>query len=85
MKVICIKENQWEHYSGNKSTDKDPKYGEFCTVIDTANLPVGLYYVLGEYLGCMYNSNWFIPLDEYLNQYTESLTKELENLELIEK
>ena len=42
------------------------------------------FYQLKECGLCRYNAKNFVPLDDYLNQFTANLVEELENCQLIE-
>lgn len=87
MKVVCIKEGNWINVTpylpdlDNKSPIKDHIY----TVLEVVEEYDGLYYELKGFRE-LYFAKEFVPLDDYLEQFTESLTKELievKQLELI--
>jgi hypothetical protein len=80
MKVVCIKD-KWESVEGPVPI-KDPKKEEICTVINEFDYEGIHYYVLKGYEAA-YCSNGFAPIDDYLEQFTGALTKELENNQLI--
>lgn len=66
MKVICIKKGNWELVKGLFDVDKDPVFGEICTVIEIRKNPLNNgdnYYFLEGYIAG-YNINWFAPLSD---------------------
>lgn len=77
MKVICIKD-EWKIFQGI-DTLKHPKKYEICTVVSSIVEKGNLYYQVSGYAP-FYCAKGFVPLDEYLDQFTESLTKELEQV-----
>lgn len=78
MKVICIKDD-WKTLAGNPN-GKDPKKDEICTVIQSFAWEDLNCYLLTGYPAA-YCSKGFVPLDEYLDKFSVSLTKELEQLQ----
>jgi hypothetical protein len=77
MKVICIKD-KWEIFQGIDPL-KHPKKHEICTVVSSIVDKGKIYYSVDGYVP-YYCAKGFVPLDEYLDQFTGALTKELEQL-----
>lgn len=79
MKVICIIDG-WE----TCSSTNNPKLNEVYTVVNSELEHGKLWYTFKEFPSNQtYNSEGFIPLDQYLEQFTGALTKELEQLQLV--
>ncbi len=81
MKVICIADD-WNPV-GEISDKITPKKDRIYEVVDTIEWIGRIFYFLKGFCDG-YTSTAFKPLDEYLDQYTESLNKELTEVEQLE-
>lgn len=84
MKVVYIGKGDWITISGNPRDTNDPIKDNIYTVVDTDVYMGVTYYQLKECGLIKYNADNFVPLDDYLEQFTESLTKELTEVEQLE-
>lgn len=85
MKVVYIGPGDWKSITGRgNSNNNNPIKDNIYTVVDTSIYRGITYYWLKEcgYFG--YDAENFVPLDDYLNQFTANLVEELENCQLIE-
>lgn len=84
MKVVYIGSGDWVTVYGPDNRTTDPIKNNIYTVIDTSIYRGITFYQLKECGLCRYDAEFFVPLDDYLNQFTANLVEELENCQLIE-
>ena len=84
MKVVYIGSGDWATVYGPDNHTNDPIKDNIYTVVDTSIYKGITYYRLKECGLCRYDAEFFVPLDDYLNQFTANLVEELENCQLIE-
>ena len=84
MKVVYIGPGDWKSITGRGNSNNDPIIDHIYTVVDSGVYMGITFYQLKECGLCRYNAKNFVPLDDYLNQFTANLVEELENCQLIE-
>lgn len=84
MKVVYIGPGNWVTITGSDKPINDPIKDHIYTVVDSDVYLGNTYYQLKECGLCRYDAENFVPLDNYLDQFTASLVEELENSQLIE-
>lgn len=84
MKVVYIGSGDWVTVYGPDNHTNDPIKDNIYTVVDSDIYMGDTFYQLKECGLCRYNAEFFVPLDNYLDQFTASLVEELENCQLIE-
>lgn len=84
MKVVCITGN-WNKSTIFLPTD-NPKKDQICLVVAHKMFPAfGLCYKIKGYeKNGFYTAKDFVPLDDYLDQFTANLVEDLENCQLVE-
>lgn len=85
MDVVCIKD-KWKFHGEYVSEDfaRAPKKYEICKVIDKVKVRRSFYYRIEGY-SSVFNVKGFIPLDEYLDQFTGALKSEIDEINTLKE
>ena len=85
MKVMCVKNLLGNCLLTGEQANKIPVINIIYTVIDESKFIGRKYYILKEFgQDEAWDADAFEPLDDYLEQFTESLTKELIEVKQLE-
>jgi hypothetical protein len=82
-KVVCIKSDWKPNRKYPGLVLKHPVKDEICTVIETIKQHNKLYFRIKGYDTFIFNTHGFVPLDEYLDQFTGALKNEIAELNYV--